>query len=177
MNAQGLALLKEHEGFVGVAKWDVTGYAIGHGNHYYEDGSPVRFGDTITRLRAEKLLTFYVNQYSANIKTVLKKTLNDNQFSAIINYAYNRGFAKFKSSKLLQLINAGADSATVANQFTTEWGSNQNYKTALIKRRAKEAALYQSRSGVIIQDNTPLIIIIIALTLYFIFKRVKAKNP
>lgn len=174
MNAQGLALLKEKEGFTGVAVWDVTGYAIGYGNHYYEDGSPVRFGDTITRLRAESLLNFYVNKYSTNVKTVLTKTLNDNQFSAIINYAYNRGFPTFKKTKLLQLINAGADSATVANQFTTEWGTNQTYKTVLIKRRAKEAALYQSKSGVIIQDNTPLIIIIIALTLYFIFKRVKA---
>lgn len=173
VNTQGVNLLKVHEGFLGVATWDVNGYAIGYGNHYYQDGTPVRFGDTITRAKADSLLSYYIEQYSKNVKSVLSRSLNDNQFSAIVNYCYNRGFTKFKNTKLLQLINTGADSATVAKQFTIEWGTNQTYKTSLIKRRAKEAELYQSKEGVIIQDNSPLIFIMLALTFYFIYKRVK----
>ena len=57
MSAAGFATWQASEGFTPVAviptKGDVP--TIGHGSTRYEDGSPVRMGDTITPARAEVL--------------------------------------------------------------------------------------------------------------------------
>lgn len=57
MSAAGFATWQASEGFTPVAviptKGDVP--TIGHGSTRYEDGSPVRMGDTITPQRAEVL--------------------------------------------------------------------------------------------------------------------------
>ncbi|WP_421526763.1 glycoside hydrolase family protein [Pseudomonas brenneri] len=57
LSAAGLATWQASEGFTPVAviptKGDVP--TLGHGSTRYEDGSPVRMGDTITPARAEVL--------------------------------------------------------------------------------------------------------------------------
>lgn len=50
--------IKESEGLELTAYWDDYGkvWTIGYGSTFYEDGSPVKEGDKITKKRAEELL-------------------------------------------------------------------------------------------------------------------------
>jgi lysozyme len=55
-------LIKRFEGLILKAYKDKTGvWTIGYGGTHYEDGTPVRSGDRITKARAEKLLINIVN--------------------------------------------------------------------------------------------------------------------
>jgi len=69
-------------------------WTIGWGTTKYEDGSPVRQGDTITQARAESLFIGYTN---TKVIPTLARTipvwgsLNDKQRSALISFAYNLG--------------------------------------------------------------------------------------
>lgn len=146
--------------------WDVNGYAIGYGNHYYEDGSAVGADDDpIDQDRALEILSFYVNQNATAILAQVVTPLTDNQLAALTSIRYNCGTI---TTTLLNLINSGADPATVAAQIektcTTSGGvSNPD----LIARRQQEADLYQSGGGVLAVGGVGLVVA--ALGLYILF--------
>jgi GH24 family phage-related lysozyme (muramidase) len=130
------------ESFSGTAYFDVNGYAIGYGNHYYEDGSAVSEGDTISEDDALSLLGFYVSQNMTAIVNQLTVDQNADQLAALTSIRYNCGTI---TTALLNLINSGADPGTIGSQIeitcTTSGGVSD---PVLIARRQLEAALYQS---------------------------------
>lgn len=122
--------------------WDVNGYAIGFGNHYYEDGSAVSADDDpIDQDRAMQILSFYVSEDANTIADQLTVDQNANELAALTSIKYNCGTI---TTALLNLINSGADPATVGAQIeqtcTTSGGVTNS---ALIARRGMESALYQ----------------------------------
>jgi len=151
------------EGFEPAPYYDTNGYAIGYGNHYYEDGSPVTADDDpITQGRAEQLLTFYVQQNAAAIAAQVTQGLNINELAALTSLRYNCGTI---TNAVLNLVNSGADPATVAAQIeqtcTTSGGvTNQD----LILRRQAEAGLYQQSPGTSLLP----ILIVAAVALYLL---------
>lgn len=147
LDATGIAFLKKEEASGKPAlvafknKNDV--WTIGYGNTYYENGTKVKQGDTITAQRAETLFYNIFNQFAKQVSSVLKKPVTQNQFNALVSYAYNRGFGAFKASKVLALVNQNPNNIqAIQNQLVLEWGTNQTYKTALINRRKREGVLY-----------------------------------
>lgn len=147
ITSQGLDILKSDEGLYLKAYWDVNGYAIGYGMHYYSTGVKVQYGDTITKEFAESEFIKVVSSFGNSVKKLLKVSLSDNQFTALTLYTYNRGIGAFGGSTLLKMVNKNPNDSAIPNQFVKEWGTNQTYKSVLLQRRAKEAELYAKGSS------------------------------
>lgn len=134
----GIALLKQLE------ECRLTAYrlsgekfnTIGYG-HY---GSDVKDGMVISELQAEAMLRMDLDKYESLVEELVTDiNLNQNRFDALVSYTYNRGEGGIKQ--------------LAANCHTVEeysagiekyWGSAERYKDALLKRRKKERALFDT---------------------------------
>ena len=130
-------LIKESEGFRAEAyKCPAGVISIGYGSTHYQDGTPVKEGDTITREKAEELLHWYCN---TQIKYP-RKDLSDNQKSALCSLIYNIGQYAFDKSKCKKAIVAG-DWAEAHRQW--DWvTANGKILPGLVIRRQKEKELF-----------------------------------
>lgn len=166
--------------FESSAYWDVNGYAVGYGFHYYSDGSAVQQGDTMTKADADSYLVIVAGQKWQAIKPCITAQLNENQAAALIDLAYNCGEGTVCRSTLLQLINAGAPADQISAQFeqtcTTAGG---NYMSVLYNRRVSEAALFWSGMKQYAQQNPVTILVggalVVGLFGYLVY-RVVYKN-
>jgi GH24 family phage-related lysozyme (muramidase) len=145
------SVIASEEGFDGVAYWDSTGWAIGYGNHYYQDGSPVQEGDTIDQPTAQALLQFYVEQfYNMQVAPKITVPLTDNQVAGLTSLAYNCGSVP---NSLANLINSGASADQINQQWTSVCVTTGGiYSNALYNRREAEANLFDTISQAI-QNN------------------------
>lgn len=146
LSAKGSAFLQEREGFREYAYNDGTGYAIGFGNTFYENGERVQRGDRISRERANQLFEAITEQFEIGVNKAVKSPINQSQFDALVSYAYNRGLGSFRKTQLLIVVNNDPNDELIQDLFIREWGSNKKYKNALIRRRKMEAELYFSES-------------------------------
>jgi lysozyme len=138
------------EGFSSVPYLDAGSYAIGYGNHYYEDGSAVSADDDpIDQDRATQLLTFFISQVATELAPHVSGSLaTDNMLAALTDLGYNWGAGSVLQSKLLQLINAGSDPTTITAQWQqTAATSGGVYNSDLYNRRIAEAGLAFSGSS------------------------------
>jgi len=142
------------ESFSASPYWDVNGYAIGYGNHYYEDGSAVSADDDpISQDDATALLNFYLLQNANAILAQVTAPLTDNQLAALTDIRYRCGTI---TTALLNLINSGADPATVGDQISITCITVNGIQDAGEQARADaESGLYQEASG--LSGNTILI--------------------
>lgn len=84
-NDKGLALLKDFEGCKLTAYQDMGGkWTIGYGST-----RDVICGMTITQAEAEERLKDDISETAARVKSLVPKSLNDNQFSAVVCFAFN----------------------------------------------------------------------------------------
>ena len=136
-------IIKDNTGKYAVAYKDATGtYTIGYGNTFYSNGAPVRAGDKITLAEADKLFKETVQIFAQQIETVIKKPINNNQFTALILFAYNVGIQNFKDSTLLKKLNANPQDASIYDEFL-RWNKSKGViLPGLVKRRKEEAELY-----------------------------------
>ena len=118
-------------------------WTIGYGNTSYETGIKVKQGDKISKERAELLFNNTFENFALQVKQlVFKSTLNDNQFSALVSFAYNDGIGALKSSTLLKKVKANPNDKTIANEFA-KWNKGGGKVLAgLTSRRAKESDIY-----------------------------------
>ena len=140
----GLSLIKQFEGF------SSTPYlcqaqipTIGWGSTYYEDGTKVTLKDKpITEERATQLLDFIANKtFSENINKVVKVPLNQNQFDALVSFAYNIGNKNFNWSTLLKKLNL-YDYGGASLEFGRWNLANGKILNGLVLRRQKERELF-----------------------------------
>jgi lysozyme len=152
------------EGFSPSPYFDVNGYAIGYGNHYYEDGTAVQQSDAdIDQQTAEDLSDFFINQNLQAIQAQLTVPLNENQLAALTSIRYNCGTI---TTTLLNLINSGASVSAVAAQIQqTCITAGGQPDSDLVTRRASEASLYSTAVGGISTNNMLLIGLGIALVI------------
>lgn len=142
VNARGMALIEHFEGCRTEAYQDCVGiWTIGYG-HTSAAGPPqVKAGMTISKSEAQALLKTDIEIFCNGVAASLRVPLNDNQFSALVSFAYNIGLAAFRESSVLRAVNAG--------QFKTVPGLMALWVKAggkvipdLLARRAAEAALF-----------------------------------
>jgi lysozyme len=145
LNSAGIKILHDFEGLRLTSYLCPAGvWTIGYGNTFYEDGTPVRSGQTITKERAEQLFLFVVNRFASDVQNLLRRTLNENQFSAIVSFAYNVGIGNLRKSTLLRKVNANPRDTTIRAEFL-KWNKASGRELAgLTRRRAAEAVLYFS---------------------------------
>lgn len=138
-----MELIKKFEGYSETAYPDGVGvWTIGYGNTFYEDGTPVKQGDTITRAKAETLLKVVVEQFAEKVYYELKTDVSDCQFGALVSLTYNIGIAAFRKSTLLRKVNVDPSDPTIPNEFARWVKAGGKTLNGLVKRRKAEAEYY-----------------------------------
>lgn len=140
----GLDLIKQFEGLSLKPYLDAVNIpTIGYGSTYYEDGTKVTLKDKpITEQRATELLEFVANKtFSENINKVVKVPLSQNQFDALVSFAYNVGNKNFNWSTLLKKLNL-SDYEGCSLEFGRWNQANGKILNGLVLRRQKEKELF-----------------------------------
>lgn len=138
ISAAGLQLIKAFEGCRLKAYRDPVGIpTIGYGRI-----KGVKMGDVISQEQADNwLLEEIENEYAPGVEGLVKVEITDNQFAALVSFAYNLGVGALAKSTLLRKLNAG-DYAGASQEFG-KW-SKAGGKTlpGLVRRRAAESTLF-----------------------------------
>ena len=144
LNQTGYNLIKEFEGLsLKPYKCSAGVPTIGYGSTYYENGIRVQMSDApITGARAEVLLKHVADRFALKVANLLKKPVTQNQFNALVSFAFNVGSGALASSTLLKLVNTNPNDAMIAKQFLRWNRANGKVIQGLTNRRIKESALY-----------------------------------
>jgi GH24 family phage-related lysozyme (muramidase) len=110
MSAAGLATWQASEGYTERAviptKGDVP--TIGHGSTRYEDGRPVRMGDTITPPRARALARNLMQQDCKRMAgTLADVRLYQEEYDVYCNFVGQFGIGNWRSSSMRTRLRAG----------------------------------------------------------------------
>ena len=141
--------IKQWEGLNLTAYQDSGGiWTIGYGAIVYQNNIPVKKGDNITQDMAESLLEWEVNLKSISVNHLVTASLNQNQFNALISFAFNIGTYGLWSSTLLKRVNANSADPAIRDAFLM-WDKAHIdgtlvVVTGLLNRRTQEANLYFS---------------------------------
>ena len=143
LNKAGKDLIKSFEGLKLTSyQCSAMRWTIGFGNTFYEDGSPVKMGDTITRERADSLFELIANSFAERVRKEVKTILTDNQFSALVSLAYNIGIGNLQKSTLLRKVNFNPNDPSIRAEFMRWNRAGGKVLAGLTRRREAEAKLY-----------------------------------
>jgi lysozyme len=117
-------------------------WTIGWGNTYYQDKKPVKQGDKVTQDQADELFEMIMNEFAIEVRNALTKEVNENQFSALVCFAYNVGIGNLKKSTLLRKVNVNPNDETIALEFAKWNKAGGKVLNGLVRRRKAEADLY-----------------------------------
>lgn len=141
---KGIALIKEFEGCKLTAYQDSVGvWTIGYGWTQPVDGKPIRAGMTIKQETAERLLKTGLVSYEIAVSRLVKVSLTQGQFDALVSFTYNLGARSLSTSTLLRKLNAG-DYAGAADEFLRWNKAGGKVLNGLTRRREAERALFLS---------------------------------
>jgi len=144
----GIELIKRFEGFRSRPYLDAVGVpTIGYGTTRYPDGTKVSMSDpALSEYEATELLrTMIDNHYAAGVSRLVSPETTQNQFDALVSFAYNVGVGALKHSTLLKLHNQGRYQEA-ENEFIRWNHAGGRVLAGLTRRRKEEARLYRSAS-------------------------------
>jgi lysozyme len=144
IKAAGLKLIKDFEGLRLKPYLDSVGIpTIGYGTIVYPNGVKVSMKDpAISEEQAEEYLAEHVNEKASNVERMVRVDLNDNEFDALVCFAYNVGWPSLEKSTLLKLLNSNADRNVVADQFLRWNKAGGQELPGLTRRRQAERSLF-----------------------------------
>lgn len=143
-----LQLIRNAEGFRATPYACPAGVpTIGFGSTRYENDTPVKLSDpAITKARANALLYATLSkEYEPAVNRYVAVPLKQNQFDALVDFAYNCGIQNLRTSTLLKRVNSG-DYDAAANEFGKWVYANGKKLGGLVTRRAAEAALFRGEA-------------------------------
>ena len=116
---------------------------IGYGATRYPSGQPVKMGETITQQRADLMLEWHLKEFGGDVKMQLINTLvNQNQFDALVSFAYNCGIGALAKSTLMKKVRNNPNDESIRAEFA-KWNKAGGKELAgLTRRRKVEADLY-----------------------------------
>lgn len=146
LSQKGLDLIKKFEGFSAKPYLCSAGVpTIGYGSTYYANGKKVKLTDSpISEEWAEELIKHTVTHYERGVDSMTRDDINQNQFDALVSFAYNVGLTNYKNSTLLKRINANPKDPDIQKQFMKWVRAGGKVIKGLINRRTLEAQLYFS---------------------------------
>lgn len=97
---------------------------------------------TMTELEATTLLQRDLEAFAKAVIPLIKSVINDNQFSAIVSFAYNCGVRNLQKSTLLKKVNVNPNDPTIKNSFLVWNKAGGKVLLGLTRRREAEANLY-----------------------------------
>lgn len=142
LNDAGFALLKQHEG-LRLQAYLCPGGILTIGYGHTGDVRPLQ---QITQQEAERLLAKDVQRFEAVVEQSVRVPLTDNQFSALVCFAFNVGTQAFASSTLLNLLNRRWY-VQVPAQLMRWTHANGVELPGLVARRAAEAELWNRKDA------------------------------
>ena len=143
VSPEGAAFIKQFEGLsLSSYLCPANVWTVGYGTTGPDIGPDTK----ITKEEAEAFFASDVMAFAGGVKDSLKVTVNQNQFDALVSFAYNVGLGAFRSSTLLKLLNDRADPKIVAAEFS-RWINAENKKAieGLKIRREKERQLFLTK--------------------------------
>lgn len=142
-----LNFIKKYEGFELKAYQDSVGiWTIGYGTIMYPDGDKVEQGDVITPQQATDYLMYEVEKKSKAVEQYIKTILTQNQFDALVSFAYNVGVSAFKNSTLLKIINKNPNDFDKIKAEFLKWAkAGGKVIKGLYNRRLAEYNLYSTK--------------------------------
>jgi len=144
LNSDGYKLITKHEGL------SLKPYlcparipTIGYGNTYYQDGKRVTLLDNpITKDQAFEMFKEIADRFAKAVSQSVTAEINQNQFNALVSFAYNVGIANLKKSTLLKLVNANPNNPQIKTEFLKWTKANGVLLNGLLKRRNDESNVY-----------------------------------
>jgi lysozyme len=142
--SKGIEMIKLFEGFRGAPYKCPAGIpTIGYGATFYTNGKKVTMTDaTITEEQATELLASMLVSFEKYVDSYCVDTINQNQFDALVSFAYNLGPANLKSSTLLKKVNANPGDESIRLEFLKWVKAGGKTLKGLVRRREAEANLY-----------------------------------
>lgn len=152
LNEEGYKIIMEFEG-LSLKPYLCTSSipTIGFGNTFYPNGKKVTLRDKpITKEYAIEIFKFIADLFAKDVNILLKTTVTQNQFNALVSFAYNLGSdidaddipEGLGDSTLLKKVNKNPNDLTILNEFLKWVRSNGKISNGLVKRRKLEAKLY-----------------------------------
>lgn len=138
ISERGIKLIKEYEGFRSVAYLCAANiWTLGYGST-----KGVKKGDVISEREASERLEKEVNEeYGKAVNDLVKVSLTQNQFDALVSLVYNIGVGNFKKSTVLKELNKKNYSA--ACEAIAMWNKGGGRVLAgLVRRRSAEQELF-----------------------------------
>lgn len=154
LNKEGYDLITKFEGFSAkpyLCSAKVP--TIGFGSTFYEDGSKVSMLDKpITKERATSMFKTIADRFAKDVDTLVTSDVNQNQFNALVSFAYNVGLDIDKDtvveglgdSTLLKKVNKNPNDPSIRNEFIKWNKAGGKILAGLTRRRNEEASIYFS---------------------------------
>lgn len=144
ITAVALSMTKDSEGKRNRAYLDPVGIPT---ICYGHTGPEVRVGMVWSDAKCEQVLLTDITKHRQGVSRCIRRPLNQNQWDAVTDMAFNIGDAKVCGSTLVRKINAG-DLKGAAAEFP-KWkfanaGGHMVVLPGLVTRRAKERALFET---------------------------------
>lgn len=141
---KGIDLIKSFEGLKHKAYLCPAGVpTIGYGTTVYPSGNKVQLTDkVITEAEAESLLKSDLIKFEHSVEHLVTSAITQNQFDALVSFAYNLGAKNLADSTLLKKVNKAPYDTTIRAEFL-KWNKAGGKPLAgLTRRRSAEADLY-----------------------------------
>ena len=138
-NQKGIDLIKKFEGKFLVSYVCPAGvWTIGYGHTETAKRDMVITEEQAEELLKQDLITFEKSINSLNLK------INENQFSALVSFAFNSGFGNLQKSTLLKKVKANPSDVSIRDEFMKWVNAGGKKLNGLVARRSAEADLYFS---------------------------------
>jgi len=156
VSRSAVELIMAFEGFrARAAQLDDGRWTVGYGHT-----ATAREGAEITEADAEALLLYDLIQASHAVNEHVYAPLNQNQFDALVSFAFNIGSRAFKSSPTARRLNEGRVlEAALAMELwrKADLEGERIVIDALVRRRAAEKALFLKPEGGWVPAPTPVL--------------------
>jgi lysozyme len=143
IGTKGVELIKHFEGFRANAyKCPAGVVTIGYGSTYYENGDRVKITDVIDKERATDLLMGTLRFFELEVDKMTRDDITQDQFDALVSFAYNLGSQALRGSTLLKKVNKNPHDLTISSEFQKWVKAGGKTLQGLVTRRISEAKLY-----------------------------------
>lgn len=140
---KGIELIKSFEGCRLVGYADLGGVpTVGYGS----TGPDVTVGMKITQQQADARLLKDLARFETGVSDLVKVSINQNEFDALVSFSFNVGLGALKQSTLLRLLNDGTDRTTVAAEFSRWDKVDGKSVEGLTRRRKAEKELFLTKT-------------------------------
>lgn len=140
-----LDLIRRFEGFRAKPYRCPAGVpTIGYGSTRYADGAHVNLTDPpITEAQADDIMRATLGEYERAVNRYVSVFVNQHEFDALVDFAYNAGAKNLLSSTLLKKLNAG-DRKGAAKEFERWVYAGGQILPGLVRRRMAERVLFET---------------------------------